>query len=173
MGVGSIPDSPPMPPGDTAEERERAWAAAHPPTAQPYESKAQPQQQQFQPQQQQFQPSQQQYTPTGGQGLYPQPVAGIAVRGPLVAPQPGHVLLGYQVCEPRTGCCECDNLSPAGWISIILLLLFFWPLFWIPFVMPECYERYQIPIYGQPGVSTQHAGSVGQGMPIAQPYNQQ
>lgn len=79
MGVGSIPDSPPMPPGDTAEERERAWAAAHPPAAQPsYDSKPQPQQQQFQPQQQQFQ---QQYTPTGGQGLYPQPVAGIFVRG--------------------------------------------------------------------------------------------
>ena len=102
----------------------------------------------------------------------------LAVTGPLLAPQPGQVLLGYQVCEPtvrhhdatlrhclsmihvqptssksicstsaelrfcmlQTGCCQCDNLSPAGWVSVILLLLFFWPLFWIPFVMPECYE---------------------------------
>ena len=139
MGVGSIPDSPPMPPGDTAEERERAWAAAHPPAAQPaYDSKPQVQQQQMHP-------PQQQQAPTGGQGLYPQPVAGIFVKGdsfehiqklnmriccgspqcllsfvtfrsneythenevflpilagPLYAPAPGHVLLGYQVCEP-------------------------------------------------------------------------
>lgn len=76
MGVGSIPDSPPMPAGDTAEERERAWAAAHPPTAQnnAYDSKPQVPQQHFQP-------PQQMSTPYGGQGLYPQPVAGISVRG--------------------------------------------------------------------------------------------
>ncbi len=40
----------------------------------------------------------------------------------------------------QTGCCQCDNLSPTGWIAVFLLLIFFWPLFWIPFVMPECYE---------------------------------
>lgn len=43
-------------------------------------------------------------------------------------------------CMLQTGCCQCDNLSPTGWIAVILLLIFFWPLFWIPFVMPECYE---------------------------------
>lgn len=32
-------------------------------------------------------------------------------------------------------------------------------------------QRYQVPIYGQPGVVTQHAGSVGAGYPIAQPVN--
>ena len=78
MGVGSIPDSPPMPAGDTAEERERAWAAAHPPTAQGQpKPQAQPQQ---------YQPAQQTYSAApvyGGQGLYPQPVAGIPVRGEI------------------------------------------------------------------------------------------
>lgn len=176
MGVGSIPDSPAMPAGDTAEERERAWAAAHPPTSTAqgqslYDNKQQPQQQQ--PQQQQYQ--QQQYHTAGqqfgGQPLYPQPVAGIPVRGPTTYPQPGQVITGYQVFEPVTGCCQCDNLSPTGWIAVILLLVIIWPLFWIPFVMPECYERYQVPIYGQPGVVTQHAGSVGAGYPIAQPVN--
>lgn len=185
MGVGSLPDSPPMPPGNTPEERERAWAAAHPITQgqpvsaqqayteqqnQQYPSmntQAQPQQQQYQ----QYQPTQQNNQPRGpgGQSLYPNPVAGIPVRGPLAYPQPGQVILGYQVFEPRTGCCQCDNLSPTGWISVILLLIFFWPLFWIPFVMPECYERYQVPVYGTPGVSTQHAGTVGGGYPVAQP----
>ena len=83
MGVGSIPDSPPMPAGDTAEERERAWAAAHPPTAQnnPYEAKPQASPQHVQPPQQHNQPPQQMHTTHGGQGLYPEPVAGISVRG--------------------------------------------------------------------------------------------
>ena len=26
------------------------------------------------------------------------------MAGPLMAPQPGHVLLGYQVCEPAVQC---------------------------------------------------------------------
>ena len=80
MGVGSIPDSPPMPAGQTPEERERAWAASHPPTGQSqpvYENKPQVQQQQYQPGQQTFSPA----VTYGGQGLYPQPVAGIPVRG--------------------------------------------------------------------------------------------
>lgn len=40
----------------------------------------------------------------------------------------------------QVGCCQCEDLSTTGWIAVILLLLLFWPLFWIPFVMPECYE---------------------------------
>ena len=90
MGVGSIPDSPPMPAGETAEERERAWTAAHPPTAQnnSYDTNVRPQQQYSQPpQQQHFQPPQQPYTTYGGQGLYPQPVEGIFVRGEVFLSQ--------------------------------------------------------------------------------------
>ena len=82
MGAGSIPDSPAMPAGETAEDRERAWAAAHPPVAQgqPVLDSRQ------QGQQQQYQSSAQQHTystapASGGQALYPQPVAGIPVRG--------------------------------------------------------------------------------------------
>ena len=91
------------------------------------------------------------------------------MAGPLSYPQPGQVITGYQIFEPKvslevsvaaskparccrrtchevlecvlqTGCCQCENLSPTGWIAVILLLIIFWPLFWIPFVMPECYE---------------------------------
>ncbi len=82
MGAGSIPDSSAMPAGETAEDRERAWAAAHPPVAQgqPVLDSRQ------QGQQQQYQPSAQQGTystspASGGQALYPQPVTGIPVRG--------------------------------------------------------------------------------------------
>lgn len=72
-----------MPAGDTAEERERAWAAAHPPMAQHqpvFDSQKQGQQQPYQPSAQQSSYSAAQAAP-GGQALYPQPVAGILVRG--------------------------------------------------------------------------------------------
>ncbi len=82
MGAGSIPDSPAMPAGETAEDRERAWAAAHPPVAQGQpvlDSKQQGQQQQYQSNAQQHTYSA--APASGGQALYPQPVAGIPVRG--------------------------------------------------------------------------------------------
>ena len=32
-------------------------------------------------------------------------------------PQPGQVLLGYELYQPPAGCCMCDGLSPAGLIA--------------------------------------------------------
>lgn len=32
-------------------------------------------------------------------------------------PQPGQVLLGYQLYQPQAGCCMCDGLSPAGLVA--------------------------------------------------------
>ena len=34
-----------------------------------------------------------------------------------VPPQPGMVLIGYEVCHPRAGCFRCDGLSPGGLLS--------------------------------------------------------
>lgn len=42
----------------------------------------------------------------------------------------------------------CDGMKQSGLIAIILLLLFFWPLAWIPCVMDECFEQQQRPVYG-------------------------
>lgn len=42
----------------------------------------------------------------------------------------------------------CDGMKQSGFIAIILLLLFFWPLAWIPCVMDECFEQQQRPVYG-------------------------
>ena len=65
-------------------------------------------------------------------------------------PQPGQIVTGYEVVRPAAGCCQFDGLSPAGLIAIIILVLIFWPLAWVPCVMPDCYEPYQRPIYGWP-----------------------
>jgi hypothetical protein len=35
----------------------------------------------------------------GQTGLYPQPLEGVPVKGPAIAPQPQDVVLGYEVCQ--------------------------------------------------------------------------
>mmetsp|Transcript_35112 Transcript_35112/g.62589 ORF Transcript_35112/g.62589 Transcript_35112/m.62589 type:complete len:198 (-) Transcript_35112:1086-1679(-) len=110
-----------------------------------------------------------QRTNNGGQ-LHPQfvtPYPGIKVRYGGTPPA-GHVLLRYELRQP--GCCECENLSVGGWIAVVILFLFFWPLCWIPFVCPACYSEYQVPIYGVP--SDLGVYNVRQ-YPVAQPYQQQ
>ncbi|KAK9841324.1 hypothetical protein WJX74_003926 [Apatococcus lobatus] len=81
--------------------------------------------------------------------LRPQPTVGMPTRGPARAPAPGDVLLGYEICQPESGCCKCDGLSSVGMLSVILLLFFFFPLACLPCCMPECYEPYQRPVYGR------------------------
>lgn len=59
-------------------------------------------------------------------------------------------------------------MKQSGIIAIILLLIFFWPLAWIPCVMPECFEQQQRPVYGyHPGSSNQH--SAQSNIPVAEP----
>ncbi len=98
------------------------------------------------------------------------------LQGPQANPQPGQMIIGYQVFEPevgnavapvlftcclfevtsclkghmlgvretldvlQTGCCQADDLSLTGWIAVILLVFIIWPLFWIPCVIPDCYD---------------------------------
>mmetsp|Transcript_14015 Transcript_14015/g.39644 ORF Transcript_14015/g.39644 Transcript_14015/m.39644 type:complete len:130 (+) Transcript_14015:557-946(+) len=31
-----------------------------------------------------------------------------------------------------------------------MLVIFFWPLAWLPCALPCCYSRYQVPVYGHP-----------------------
>ncbi|KAI3424739.1 hypothetical protein D9Q98_008128 [Chlorella vulgaris] len=82
--------------------------------------------------------------------LSPHPIPGMLIRPPRVPPQPGQILVGYETCQPVGGCCVCDGLSAGGVIAIVILILVFWPLAWIPCVMPECYDPYQRPVYGYP-----------------------
>jgi hypothetical protein len=51
--------------------------------------------------------------------------------------------------------CSCEGFSSGGVVAVIILLLFFCPLFWIPLVTDGCFEQTQRPVYdndgGQPG----------------------
>jgi hypothetical protein len=94
-----------------------------------------------------------------GTYLSPQPVPGVPIKPPRRPPVSGETLLGYEVYRPQPGCCKIDGLKTEGWISIILIAIIFWPLFWVPFLMDSCYEEsLQRPVYGTPG---------GGGIPVA------
>jgi hypothetical protein len=60
------------------------------------------------------------------------------------------VIIGYEYYQPKAGCFQCDGLSSQGLLSVILLVILFWPLAWIPCLMPSCFETYQRPVYGWP-----------------------
>ncbi|KAG1671056.1 hypothetical protein FOA52_000727 [Chlamydomonas sp. UWO 241] len=56
----------------------------------------------------------------------------------------------YQMVEPDIGCCKCDSLNAAGIIAFVVLLLFFWPLAWLPCVIADCHQQSQRPVFGYP-----------------------
>lgn len=53
-------------------------------------------------------------------------------------------IVGYMPVYPDSRGCDLDALSFAGWLWIIILLIFFFPLAWLPCVMDSCYEPYQV-----------------------------
>jgi hypothetical protein len=104
-------------------------------------------------------------------GLHPAPVPGVQMFPPSPAPEPGQVLLGYEMIEPKAGCCQCAGLSFVGWMSVLLLVIFFWPLAWVPCVMQSCFEPCQRPVFGWPQQQQQgFPGPAGIATPYEAPF---
>lgn len=103
------------------------------------------------------------YTVPAGQ---PQPIAGYTIVPPQQAPNQGDVLVGWEVIQPDDAC-SCD-LNTAGFVTLIILVFVFWPLFWIPMVCASCKNPRQRPIYGPPG-SVPPAVMIPMPMPTAAP----
>eukprot|EP01025_Chloroclados_australasicus_P039115 TRINITY_DN403_c0_g2_i1.p4 TRINITY_DN403_c0_g2~~TRINITY_DN403_c0_g2_i1.p4 ORF type:complete len:100 (-),score=9.28 TRINITY_DN403_c0_g2_i1:327-626(-) len=82
--------------------------------------------------------------------LSPVQIPGLAVKPPLVNPQPGQVIIGYERFRHEAACCDCDGLTPGAVIAIIILILVLWPLACIPCIMDDCREEFQRPVYGFP-----------------------
>eukprot|EP01026_Neomeris_dumetosa_P012302 TRINITY_DN142_c0_g1_i3.p3 TRINITY_DN142_c0_g1~~TRINITY_DN142_c0_g1_i3.p3 ORF type:complete len:106 (-),score=4.55 TRINITY_DN142_c0_g1_i3:320-637(-) len=97
--------------------------------------------------------------------LSPEQIPGLVVRPPLVTPQPGQVIIGYERCRYEAACCNCDGLTMGGVVAIIVILLIFWPLAFIPCLMDDCREEYQRPVYGSPSQAPQGYPVAGQ--PVA------
>lgn len=91
--------------------------------------------------------------PSSGPGIAyystPQPIVGLPVRGPVRAPQPGYVVTGFQTVMP-TGGCSCD-LKTEGWFVVVILLFLVPCVACVPCCISDCFQQYQVPIYGPPG----------------------
>ncbi|KAI8464891.1 MAG: hypothetical protein J3K34DRAFT_525831 [Monoraphidium minutum] len=83
----------------------------------------------------------------------PAPVAGYAITPPAAPPRPGEVVIGWEILPVDEGC-SCD-LNVPGIVLLVVLILVFWPIFWIPMVIPAFKNQRQRPVYGPPG-STPH-----------------
>eukprot|EP00798_Chlamydomonas_sp_ICE-L_P005752 gene5752-6046_t len=80
----------------------------------------------------------------------PQPIPGLPVKPPRIAPQAGQVVISYETVEPDVGCCKCSDLTTGGLIALIVLVLIFWPLAFIPCCESDCHTQSQCPVYGFP-----------------------
>eukprot|EP01025_Chloroclados_australasicus_P033110 TRINITY_DN3368_c0_g1_i1.p3 TRINITY_DN3368_c0_g1~~TRINITY_DN3368_c0_g1_i1.p3 ORF type:complete len:146 (-),score=2.85 TRINITY_DN3368_c0_g1_i1:348-785(-) len=106
--------------------------------------------------------------------LSPQPIPGLPIRPPLMMPQHGQVIVGYQRRRYPADCCNCEGLNETALIWIVVLfvlgLMFIFPLFfmWIPLVVDDCRKEYQIPVYGFPA----NPQSQPQPQYVAQPAQQ-
>jgi hypothetical protein len=119
--------------------------------------------------QQQAQPQTQHQPPPQpvGQRSFTQPVTGVPIRGPTAQPAPQHVIIGYQLIRADEAC-SCD-LRLEGWLSVFILIIIFPPIAWIPCFIPDCFQTYQVPIYGPPG-SVPPGVSVGIPVGVAYRY---
>jgi hypothetical protein len=64
----------------------------------------------------------------------------------------GDQIVGYAPVQPDSNQCDLEALSFAGWLWVIMLLIFFFPLMWVPCVMDSCYEPYQVRPWTESGL---------------------
>merc|ERR1711976_991554 len=88
--------------------------------------------------------------PSGPSFVGPQPYPGIPVRRLKQKPQPGQVLVRYEIVRANPGCLEYDTLSTTGWVSTVIAALCLWPLICVPCCLRESHETYQVAIWGDP-----------------------
>eukprot|EP01024_Parvocaulis_polyphysoides_P055955 TRINITY_DN5807_c1_g1_i4.p4 TRINITY_DN5807_c1_g1~~TRINITY_DN5807_c1_g1_i4.p4 ORF type:complete len:107 (-),score=7.67 TRINITY_DN5807_c1_g1_i4:346-666(-) len=100
--------------------------------------------------------------------LYPQPIPGLDIKAPIVTPQPGQQIIGYERVKYEAACCDCQGLTSTGFACVIILVIVCWPLAFIPCLNEDCREEYQRPVYGNPG-SAPSASAPGYMPPVAVP----
>lgn len=104
----------------------------------------------------------------------------VVLLAPPSPPLPGQVVVAYEVLPSESGACSCD-LNFVGILTMVVLLLTFAPLAWLPCVLQECQRKYARPVFGYPPppgavvVPVPVGGAAGAGPPphAQQPHPQQ
>jgi len=86
--------------------------------------------------------------------IFMTPIEGIPIIEPEYESLPGEILLGYRIVygndnlkwvNPRP-----KRMNTIGWVSVIVGLIFFWPVSCIPCCLSYSYSESQQPVYGIP-----------------------
>jgi hypothetical protein len=80
-----------------------------------------------------------------------EPIPGVPIVEPKTTPRPGDRLIGYELIPdddqtflspPRP-----SHMRTRGWVSVVLLVLFAWPLAVVPCFTSCSYKQMQRPVY--------------------------
>jgi hypothetical protein len=86
--------------------------------------------------------------------IFMTPIEGIPMIEPEYEPIPGEILLGYRIVygqdtplfvKPRP-----KRMNTLGWVSVVIGLIFFWPVSCVPCCLSYSYSESQQPVYGFP-----------------------
>jgi hypothetical protein len=83
--------------------------------------------------------------------IHTHPIEGIPIIEPENTPLPGEVIIGYEVIHDHDKVFttpDPKNMNKAGWASVILGLLCFWPVTCVPCFLSCSYSKCQRPVYG-------------------------
>jgi hypothetical protein len=83
--------------------------------------------------------------------LYENPLPGVPIIEPETPPQSGEEIVGYEVLYANEKMFTKPNprrMNTAGWVSVVLLFLCFWPASCVPCCTSCSYNQCQRPVYG-------------------------
>lgn len=82
------------------------------------------------------------------------PIEGVPMIEPEYEPLPGEILLGYRIVYGHDKLKWVNpipkRMNTIGWVSVIVGLIFFWPVSCIPCCLSYSYPESQQPVYGFP-----------------------
>jgi hypothetical protein len=100
--------------------------------------------------------------------LYPEPIKGVPIVEPETIPEPGQVIIGYELVPPLPPPKglkqlfhkpEPRRMNTAGVLGVLALLLCFWPCAAVPCFTACSYDQCQRPVYGTHGRGHKHTTS--------------
>lgn len=83
--------------------------------------------------------------------IYKEPISGVPIMEPLVLPEQGDVLLGYELYDKKGLITppHIEKMNTRGWISVLICAIVFFPVMCLPCCMGCSYSMYQCPVYGK------------------------
>ena len=97
--------------------------------------------------------------------IFIEPVKGVPIIEPKVLPEPGQVIIGYELIETKPRLSKFHKPNPrrmnkAGWLSLLALAICCWPCAAVPCFLSCSYDMCQRPVYGKKEVFAKDVHSI-------------